>query len=155
MALTLTVISIAALSLLIFVWNRHVRDQGQMRQHSISAEELHSLVVSDQAVLIFDVRQPLDFLAYPEIIPGAQRIRPDEVLEKPALIPKEKDSIVYCTCPSDKTSRSVVRRALESQITRIKVLKGGLAGWKSKGYPVETYQEVFQLYAPSMSPPAR
>jgi rhodanese-related sulfurtransferase len=155
MALTLTVVSIAALSLLIFVWSRRVKDQDQLRQHSISAEELHSLLVSDQPVLVFDVRQPLDFLAYPEIIPGAQRIRPDEVLEKPALIPKEKDSIVYCTCPSDKTSRSVVRRALESQITRIKVLKGGLAGWKSKGYPVEPYQEVFQLYAPSMTPPER
>jgi hypothetical protein len=91
MALTLTVISIAGLSLLISVWSRRVKDQDQLRQHSISAEELHSLLVSDQAVLIFDVRQPLDFLAYPEIIPGAQRIRPDEVLEKPALIPKEKD----------------------------------------------------------------
>ena len=147
--------TIAALSLLIFVWTRRVKDQDQLRQHSISAEELHSLLVSDQPVLVFDVRQPLDFLAYPEIIPGAQRIRPDEVLEKPELIPKEKDSIVYCTCPSDKTSRSVVRRALESQITRIKVLKGGLAGWKSKGYPVEPYQEVFQLYAPSMTPPGR
>src|SRR5438105_6969488 len=137
MALSLTVISIAALFLLIFVWSRRVKDQDQLRQHSISAEELHSLLVSNQPVLVFDVRQPLDVLAYPEIIPGAQRIRPDEVLEKPALIPKEKDAIVYCTCPSDKTSRTVVRRALAFQITRIKVLKGGLAAWKSNGYPVE------------------
>jgi len=28
---------------------------------------------------------------------------------------------------------------------RIKFLKGGLAGWKAKGYPVERYEKPFQL----------
>jgi rhodanese-related sulfurtransferase len=112
-------------------------------------------LASNQVVLLFDVRQPLDLLAYPEIIPGAKRIPPKEVLESPSLIPKEKDAVVYCTCPSDKTSRAILRRALAVNFRRIKFLKGGLAAWKAKDYPVEPYQEVFQLYTPSLAPPSR
>jgi rhodanese-related sulfurtransferase len=142
-----------ALCVLILAW-RHARDRAQMRQHSITAEELHSLLASNQEVLLFDVRQPLDLLAYPEIIPRAHRIPPKEVLEKPSLIPKEKDAVVYCTCPSDKTSQTILRRALALKFVRIKFLKGGLAAWKAMGYPVEPYREVFHLYVPSAAPPA-
>jgi len=96
-------------------------------------------------VLLFDVRQPLDLLANAEMIPGAKRIPPKEVLENPSLIPKERDSIVYCTCPSDKTNRTVLRPALALHFLRIKFLKGGLAAWKAKGYPLEPYKESFRL----------
>jgi rhodanese-related sulfurtransferase len=116
-----------------------------MEQHSITPEALHTLLASNQEVLLLDVRQPLDLLANSEIIPGAKRIPPKEVLERPSLIPKEKDSVVYCTCPSDETSRAVLHRALAMHFFRIKFLKGGLAAWKTKGYPVEPYQESFHL----------
>lgn len=136
-----------ALCLLIVLWLMRARGRREMEQYSISPEELHSLQSSGQGVLVFDVRLPLDLLAYPEIIPGAKRIPPTEVLEKPSLIPNDKDAVVYCTCPSDKTSRRVLRRALAHRFRRIKFLRGGLAGWKAKGYPVEPYREVFHLYS--------
>jgi rhodanese-related sulfurtransferase len=66
--------------------------------HSITAEALHTLLTSDQEVLLLDIRQPLDLLADSEIIPGATRIPPKELLQNPSLIPKDKDSVVYCTC---------------------------------------------------------
>jgi rhodanese-related sulfurtransferase len=157
MLLTLIVIGVAALvtSLVIIRRRKRIRDQRVMEQHSITAEDLHALLASNQEVLLFDVRQPLDLLAYPEIIPKAQRVAPNEVLERPSLIPKEKDAVVYCTCPSDKTSRIVLRRALALQFFRVRFLKGGLAAWKAKGYPVEPYQEVFHLYTPSLAPGSR
>jgi rhodanese-related sulfurtransferase len=65
------------------------------------------MMVSGQEVLLFDVRQPLDLLAYPELIPGAKRIPPEEVLKTPSLLPRDEDIVVYCTCSGDKTSRSV------------------------------------------------
>jgi rhodanese-related sulfurtransferase len=147
--LAATAIVIVVLSLAIVLWMKRARDKREMDQHRITAEQLHSLLASDQKVLVFDVRLPLDLLAYSEIIPGAQRIPPKEVLEKPSLIPSEKDVVVYCTCPSDKTSRAVLHRALAANIFRIKFLQGGLAGWKAKGYPVEPYREVFHLDSPS------
>jgi rhodanese-related sulfurtransferase len=151
MLLALVVVGVVALGISLVVCVKRRRDQHEMDQHSISAEELHVLLTSHQEVLLFDVRQPLDLLAYPEMIPKAQRVAPDEVLARPTLIPKEKDAVVYCTCPSDKTSRTVLRRALALGFFRIKFLKGGLAAWKAKGYPVEPYTEVFHLN-PSLVP---
>lgn len=145
MALILTAICISAMCLLIVIWIKGKADRTEMVEHSITPESLHTLLAANQEVLLFDVRQPLDLLANSEIIPGAKRIPPREVLENPSLIPKEKDSIVYCTCPSDKTSRAVLRRARALHFFRMKFLEGGLAAWKAKGYPVEPYNEPFHL----------
>jgi rhodanese-related sulfurtransferase len=145
MSLILTATCVTALCLLMTIWIKRTRDQNEMEQHSITPEALHTLLASKQEVLVFDVRQPLDLLADSEIIVGAARIPPKDLLQNPSLIPKEKDSVVYCTCPSDKTSRLVLRQSLAKHFSRIKFLKGGLAGWKAKGYPVERYEKPFRL----------
>ncbi len=154
MLLTLAVVGIlgvVACGISLVVRVKRQRERRDMEQHSITAEELHALLASDPEVLVFDVRQPLDLLAYPEVIPNAQRVAPSEVLANPTLIPNDKESVVYCTCPSDKTSRMVLRRALALGISQIKFLEGGLAAWKAKGYPVVPYKGVFQLN-PSLVP---
>ena len=144
MYVALAIICILGVSL-IAISMRRKRDRIEMEQHSITPEALHTILQSDQHVLLYDVRQPLDLLADSEIIRGATRISPREVLENPTLIPKENDVVVYCTCPSDETSRRVLHRARPMHILRIKFLKGGLAGWKAKGYPVEAYNTPFHL----------
>jgi hypothetical protein len=97
MTISLVLAAIPVLSLIVFLWKRHKRDQNDLEQHSLTAEALHKLLATRQELLILDVRQPLDLLAYPEIIPSAQRIPPDDVLANPSLIPKDKDTLVYCT----------------------------------------------------------
>src|SRR6267378_8104266 len=145
MTLTLAAIVVLSVCLLVVIWIKRTTGQREMGQHSIAPDALHGLLASKQEVLLYDVRLPLDLLTSYEIIPGAKRIPPAEVIENPSLIPKETDSIVYCTCPSDKTSRAVLPRALALHFSKIKFLKGGLAAWKMKGYPVEPYTEVFHL----------
>jgi rhodanese-related sulfurtransferase len=145
MALILGGICVSVLCLSTVIWIKRTTGRREMEPHSITADGLHTLLATNHEVLLFDVRQPLDLLANAEMIPGAKRIPPKEVLENPSLIPKERDSIVYCTCPSDKTSRTVLRRALALHFLRIKFLKGGLAAWKAKGYPLEPYKESFRL----------
>lgn len=144
--------AIPALCVVVFVLVRYRRERDEdMEQHSMTAEGLHALLEANQELLIFDVRQPLDVLAYPEIIPSAQRIAPDDLLANPSLIPRDKDAVVYCTCPSDKTSREISRRALALRFFRVKYLKGGLEAWKTNGYPVEPYKESFHLYTSASS----
>jgi rhodanese-related sulfurtransferase len=141
----LIAICIVVLCLPIGIWIKRRRDQQILQQHSITPEALHKLLASNEEILVLDVRQPLDFLADSEIIPGAKRFPPREVLENPSLIPRERDSVAYCTCPGDKTSRAIIRRARALHFDRVKFLKGGLAAWKAKGYPVEPYLEPFHL----------
>jgi rhodanese-related sulfurtransferase len=128
-----------------FIRMRQVRRRRDLEEHSIEPEALHELLSTNKEVLVFDVRQPLDLLAHSEIIPGSTRVPPKDVLEQASLIPKEKDSVIYCTCTSEKTSRMILERARALQFSRIKFLKGGLAGWKAKGYPVEVYDKPFHL----------
>jgi rhodanese-related sulfurtransferase len=142
---------VLVISLTTILWKKRSRDRLRtMEQHAISPEQLYSLLGSHQDVALFDVRQPLDLLAHSEIIPGARRIPPADVLTAPSLIPKDKEAIVYCTCPGDKTSRAVLRRALDLEFFKIKFLKGGFEAWKAKGYPVEPYREVFHLYTTNL-----
>ena len=124
---------------------KRLRNRRELENYSIDAEELHRLLESKKDIVILDVRQPLDLLAHSEIIPGAKRIAPKEVMEQAEMIPRDKDSVLYCTCVSEKTSRLVLENALNLHFSRIKFLKGGLAAWKEKGYPVEPYTTPFHL----------
>ena len=145
MILFLVAIGIAVVCVALFVAVKNRRNESELEQHSISVEQLHSLLESHQEILLFDVRQPLDLLAYPELIPGAQRVAPQDVLDKPSLIPRDRDVVVYCTCPGDKTSRTILRRAVLLGFSRIKLLRGGLSAWKVKGYAVEPFQGSIRL----------
>lgn len=121
------------------------KQRQRLEEYSIEPEALHDLMERKKDLLVFDVRLPLDLLAYSEIIPGAKRVPPKAVIEEASMIPKDKDSVVYCTCASEKTSRLILQKALKRNFTHIKFLKGGLAGWKAKGYPVEPYTTPFHL----------
>jgi len=145
MFLTLTVIFVVVSCTLLVTRIKRKKDRHELDLHSITPEALHTLLASKQSVLLFDVRQPLDLLGHSQIIPSAKWIAPNELLKNPSLIPQEKDSVVYCTCPGDKTSRAVLHQAQAMHFLRIKFLKGGLAAWKAKGYPVEPYNQPFHL----------
>jgi rhodanese-related sulfurtransferase len=131
--------------LFVAVMMKRARDRREFERHTITPEALYALLTSNRDVLVCDVRQPLDLLSDPVIIPGSMKIAPREIRENPSLLPKDRDLVVYCTCPSDKTSLIVVRRALAMGFTQIRLLRGGLDGWRSKGYPVEPYEKPFHL----------
>jgi rhodanese-related sulfurtransferase len=126
------------------VWIKRARARRELEEHSITPEALYALMKSNK-VLVFDVRQPLDVLANSEIIPGAKRVPPKDVLAEPSPIPREEDSVVYCTCPSDETSQVIAEKARAAHFLHVRFLRGGLEAWKEKGYPVVPYEETFHL----------
>ena len=153
MLVALIIVLAATVGLGMFGWQRRKNMESELERHSVSPQELHAFMGSDQKVLILDLRQALDLLAYPEQIPGAQRLRPEDVLERPDIIPKDKDVIVYCTCPSEETSRRVLHRALALGFSRVKFLRGGLAAWKGMGFPVEPYRGTLTFSSPAAKRP--
>ena len=149
MNLALTIVAIVIWAWLAVIWIGRMKARREFERISITPEALHELIVAQHDVVILDVRQPLDLLADSEIIEGARRISPEDATTNPALIPTDKELVVYCTCPSDKTSRAIALRAQrvvpQVDINRVKFLKGGLAAWKAKGYPVVPYDKTFRL----------
>ena len=139
---------VAGIAILIplVIWRMKVaKRRRELMQHCVEAETLHDLLEPERRVVVIDVRQPLDVLAYSEMIPGAKRIAPKEVLMNPDLIPREQDVVIYCTCPGEKTSWEILRQVQVHNYTRLKLLHGGLAAWKAKGYAVERYMDSFRL----------
>ena len=143
--MVLAVTSTCAAVLPAVVLAKRMRDRRELERYSITPEALHALLASNQKVLVIDARLPLDLLGDSVIISGAVWFAPQQVLEDPSLLPERRDLVVYCTCPSDNTSRAVLHQALAMGISRIKFLKGGLDGWRAKGYPVEPYDRPFRL----------
>src|SRR5271170_7861417 len=127
--------AVALVAVFLAFWIKAVRERRDLELHSITPEALYALLSTKQEVLLVDVRLPLDLLADAEIIPGARRVPPKETVNHAEL--KDKELVVYCTCPSDATARMISRRARAHHFNHVKFLKGGLGGWKEKGYPVE------------------
>ena len=139
--LAVVCIAIVVASMLI----HRAEDRRELERHTITPEALHTLMATKPDAFIADVRQPLDLLGDSVIIPGAVWFAPQQVIDDPSLLPRGADLIVYCTCPSDKTSILVLHRALAMGFSRIKLLRGGLDAWRAKGYPVEPYLKPFRL----------
>jgi rhodanese-related sulfurtransferase len=153
--MVLTVIAIAILGLGVAGytwWRKRERDQILLKAHSIDVDELHSILFADgsqKRTRVLDVRQPLDLLAYSQIIPGAERFAPKDILANPQLIIEEGETVVYCTCPTDKTAHTIINKTLSLGYKNVRLLKGGLDAWKEKGYPVEAYETAFRLDTPA------
>jgi membrane protein DedA with SNARE-associated domain/rhodanese-related sulfurtransferase len=86
---------------------------------------------------IVDLRHPLDVLTDPMVLPGALRIGPDDLKLRKNLIPRDRDIVLYCTCPSEETSAKVALELRRLGVKRVRPLRGGLQGWKDAGYELE------------------
>jgi membrane protein DedA with SNARE-associated domain/rhodanese-related sulfurtransferase len=131
-----------------FLWRviKQRRFVSQVRNMRLDPEELKAML--DEAAIegtaqpyIVDLRHPLDYLPDPRVLPGAMRIGPSELARHAERIPRDRDIILYCTCPSEETSAKVALQLHRLGITRVRPLRGGFDGWKQAGYPLFDYVE--------------
>jgi membrane protein DedA with SNARE-associated domain/rhodanese-related sulfurtransferase len=90
---------------------------------------------------IVDLRHPLDYLPDPRVLPGALRIGPSEIRQHHEIIPRDRDVVLYCTCPSEETSAKLAMQLHKLGVYRVRPLRGGFDGWKEAGYPLVDYVE--------------
>ncbi len=103
------------------------------------------------APFIVDLRHPLDYLPDPRVLPGAVRIGPSEIEQRNKEIPRDRDVVLYCTCPSEETSAKVAMKLQKLGIYRVRPLRGGFDGWKDAGYPLDDYVEPETAPASSLT----
>ncbi len=132
----------------LFVWRivQQRRFLAQVRELRLNPEELMAML--EEATLagtpqpyIVDLRHPLDYLPDPRVLPGAVRIGPSEIARHAERIPRDRDIILYCTCPSEEASSKVALQLRRLGITRVRPLRGGFDGWKNAGYPLHDFTE--------------
>lgn len=91
---------------------------------------------------IVDLRHPLDYLPDPRVLPGALRISPNELTLHQEVIPRDRDVVLYCTCPSEETSAKIAMQLHKLGVYRVRPLRGGFDGWKKAGYPLFDYDQA-------------
>ncbi len=72
-------------------------------------------------------------------MPGSVRVSPVDLTAHVAQLPRDRDLILYCTCPSEETSAKVALQLHKLGISRVRPLRGGFEGWRDGGYPLVDY----------------
>ena len=111
-------------------------DRTRRQLRTITPAELKRALDAGEPIAVVDLRHPLDFLPDPRLIPGAIRISPGEVAQRHQEIPRDRDVVLYCTCPNEATSRDVAALLASRGISRVRPLLGGFQAWRAHGYPL-------------------
>lgn len=134
----LLVLAIVALAAYVaWKWNNRRRFLQKLRIARITPEELKQRLDSGEDIVIVDLRHEMEFDAEPETISGAVRMDPADLEEAIGVIPRDRDIILFCSCPNEATAAQMALRLRSQGITRIRPLAEGLDGWRKRGFPMQ------------------
>ena len=109
----------------------------ELVQSRVEPADLKGQLDAGELVYIVDLRHPLELLPDPFTLPGAVHFSPDGLAERQAEIPRDRDVVLFCTCPSEATAAKTAMTLYRLGIERVRPLRGGYDEWKRLGYPVE------------------
>ena len=135
------------LGVLVYRFMQRRRFLAELQGMRLEPEQLLTMINEARTAgidlpFIIDLRHPLDVLTDPLVLPGALRIGPEELKLRRELIPRDRDVVLYCTCPSEETSAKVAMELRRMGVRRVRPLRGGLQGWKDAGYPMDTVSAI-------------
>jgi membrane protein DedA with SNARE-associated domain/rhodanese-related sulfurtransferase len=108
-----------------------------LRIARITAEDLKRRMDAGEDVVVVDLRSALEVEAEPDTIPGAVRMDAADLEEAFEVIPRDREIVVFCSCPNEATSARVALRLRALGITQIRPLADGLAAWRRHGFPLQ------------------
>jgi membrane protein DedA with SNARE-associated domain/rhodanese-related sulfurtransferase len=106
--------------------------------------ELKRLLDAGEPVYIVDLRHPLELLPDPATLPGAIHFSPDALAARHMEIPRDRDVVLFCTCPSEATAAKTAMTLHKLGIERVRPLRGGFDEWKRLGFPMDEIAPAFQ-----------
>lgn len=140
LALIISIAGLIAYIALKFILRR--RFLRQLMIARITSEELKQKLDDGEAVMIVDLRHRLDFESNPRVITGALRMAFEDLKARHDELPRDRDIILYCTCPNEATSASVAVKLRRHGIRRVRPLAGGLLDWQNHNFPMEFAAET-------------
>jgi rhodanese-related sulfurtransferase len=118
-------------------WQRQ-RILRKLRMARITAAELRRKQIAGEEVVIIDLRPGEDLALDPSLIPGAIHLGMEEIEHRHQEIPRDREVIVYCSCPNEVSSARVALSLHRRGVTRVRPLLGGIDAWRGLNYPLET-----------------
>jgi len=127
---------------------RIIRRRAVLKKFAASRlepQELKRQLESGEEVYIVDLRHPLELVPDPFTLPGAVHFSPDALTARHHEIPRDRDVVLYCTCPSEATAAKTALALHKLGIERVRPLRGGFDEWKKLGYPMDAIPPVVPL----------
>jgi len=117
----------------------------ELRMARITVEELHQRLEKGEEITILDLRSAAEVERNPLLIRSARHLTMDELKTRQGEIPRDRDIILYCSCPNEVSSARMALLLQRSGFTRVRPLLGGLDAWREKNYPTELRALVANL----------
>jgi rhodanese-related sulfurtransferase len=109
----------------------------ELRGSRITVDELHQKQEAGENPMILDLRPLSELDGDPSQIRGALHMAMDEVESREQEIPRDRDIVLYCSCPNEVSSARVALLLHRKGITRVRPLLGGIDALRERNYPVE------------------
>src|SRR5205814_3194825 len=109
----------------------------ELRMARITVDELRQKQEAGENPVILDLRSHAELERNPALIHGALHMTLDEVQVRQREIPRDRDIILYCSCPNEVTSARVALLLQRKGILRVRPLLGGIDAWRERNYPTE------------------
>ena len=93
----------------------------------ITPEELRVRMNAGEDLYIVDLRSGLDKDS--PSVPGAIRLSTEDLTRNSKQIPRDREIILYCSCPNEAASASAALRLKSIGITQVRPLLGGAEAW--------------------------
>jgi membrane protein DedA with SNARE-associated domain/rhodanese-related sulfurtransferase len=119
-----------------YKWWERRRFYTMLRMARISVADLNQLIQGGSQPLIIDVRSPSARTLEPRWIPGALHVPLQDVARQLKELPRDRDIILYCTCPSEASAARVAKILMNHGFKRVRPLHGGLDAWVAAGHEV-------------------
>jgi rhodanese-related sulfurtransferase len=114
----------------------------------LEPEELKRQLDAGEPVYIVDLRHPLELLPDPFTLPGALHFSPESLAERHLEIPRDRDIVLFCTCPSEATAAKTAMTLHKLGIERVRPLRGGFDEWKRLGFPLDPVKMAQPVLVP-------
>jgi len=108
-----------------------------LRMAKITVDELKQRMDAGDLITVVDVRHPLALELDPETIPGALNFLMEEIEHRHQEIPRDRDIILYCSCPNEVSSARTAFLLKKKGVHRVRPLEGGLDAWRERKFPIE------------------
>ena len=129
------------LGVLIFLGGRLLRRRMILKELAaarLEPQELMRQLDAGEPVYIVDLRHPLEILPDPFTLPGAIHFSPESLAQRHIEIPRDRDIVLFCTCPSEATAAKTAMTLHKLGIERVRPLRGGFDEWRRLGFPLDT-----------------
>jgi rhodanese-related sulfurtransferase len=130
------VAGLAALYIGYKYFQRH-RLLNELRMARITVDELRQKQEAGENPVILDLRSHDELDQNPSLIRGALHMTLDEVQLREQEIPRDREIVLYCSCPNEVSSARAALLLHRKGILRVRPLLGGIDAWRERNYPME------------------